>query len=175
MKPFDNYEIHGCRTYAIEGENGVEAFAEQCPDSEAEYWTLFGHIPGQGLETIRDFPSREAAEEMFQRITGIPFGETEVRQARLCLMHAGATMLAALQDVWKYGMFGGDLVTIVRQAIAEATGGQPIPTAADQQEALLLASQYIQYVKERNPELHQEADGTPSIEQAVAQAIGRAA
>lgn len=42
-------------------------------------------------------------------------------------------------------------------------------------ETLQLASAYIQYVKERNIELHREADGTPSIEEAVSAVIIEAA
>jgi hypothetical protein len=38
----------------------------------------------------------------------------------------------------------------------------------------ILATAYIQYVKERAPELHREADGSPSIEQTVNSAIAAA-
>ena len=68
---YDNYEIHGCiERYAAQS----PGFTEQCPDDEAQFWTLYGHIPGQGVETIGDFKSREAAEECFYRITGQAFG-----------------------------------------------------------------------------------------------------
>jgi hypothetical protein len=59
--PFDAYEIHGCRDF-----NGS---VEQVPDDEAQFWSLYGHIPGAGLECIGDFVSRAAAEEIVQRIT----------------------------------------------------------------------------------------------------------
>jgi hypothetical protein len=38
-------------------------------DSEARFWSLFGHIAGQGLDCITDFATREHAEEVSGRIT----------------------------------------------------------------------------------------------------------
>lgn len=129
MKPFDNYEISPCRRFEEPGKPGLFYF-EVCEPHEAHVWTLYGHLPEGGVEAIGDFAKREDAEETFQRITGIPFGSHDEVEAHLRVMHAGSKMLAALQNVWKYGMFGGDLVTIVRRAIAEATdgeAGQPDP------------------------------------------------
>jgi hypothetical protein len=138
MTPFDSYEISPCVRLNDEGQPDPNGNTfEVCEPHEAHCWTLYGHIPGEGVLAIGDFATREGAEEVFQRITGIPFAETGVVQARLRVMHAGATMLDALQNVWEYGMFGGDLVTIVRRAIAEATGGQPVPNPLA---SLLLAS-----------------------------------
>lgn len=57
----------------------------------------------------------------------------------------------------------------------ETIVGTPGPPVPDKDEALLLAASYIQYVKARDPDLHREANGTPSIEQMVAKAVGRAA
>jgi hypothetical protein len=74
--PFDIYEIHGmkrlsaCLGLEEEPVGRVIDNAEQVADSEAEFWSLFGHIPGQGLDCIGDFPTREHAEEVFTRITG---------------------------------------------------------------------------------------------------------
>lgn len=62
LTPFDAYEIHGCRDFG--------GYVEQVPDTEAQFWSLYGHIPGEGLECIGDFSSRAAAEEIRQRITG---------------------------------------------------------------------------------------------------------
>ncbi len=59
---FDAYEVHGCRDYGD--------YVEQVPDAQAQFWSLYGHIPGQGLECIGDFTSRQHAEEVMQRITG---------------------------------------------------------------------------------------------------------
>ncbi|MBX6316166.1 MAG: hypothetical protein IRY99_25135 [Isosphaeraceae bacterium] len=48
---------------------------ETVPDDEAEFWSLFGHIPGQGIDCIGDFKTREHAEEVFARITGRSYTE----------------------------------------------------------------------------------------------------
>lgn len=68
--PFDNYEIHGVREYG----RGKSRHCEQVPDDEAQFWSLYGHIPSQGVECIGDFNSREFAEEVYARITGEPYG-----------------------------------------------------------------------------------------------------
>ena len=62
ITPFDAYEIHGCKDY--------DGFVEQVEDDEAEFWSIYGHIPGQGLECIGDFKTRPAAEEVLQCIEG---------------------------------------------------------------------------------------------------------
>lgn len=63
---FDAYEVHGVRQF----DEGNGAHCEQVPDDEAQSWSLFGHMPGQGLDCIGDFATREQAEEVFARITG---------------------------------------------------------------------------------------------------------
>jgi Family of unknown function (DUF6900) len=74
--PYDAYEIHGMKRLAPrlgqeeEPVGRVIDDCEQVPDSEAGFWSLFGHIPGQGLDCIGDFATREQAEEVFARITG---------------------------------------------------------------------------------------------------------
>lgn len=60
---FDNYEVHGVKEW--------DGDCEQVPDEEAHFWTLYGHIPDQGLEAIGDFISRKAAEDVMERITGV--------------------------------------------------------------------------------------------------------
>ncbi len=62
ITPYDAYEIHGCKEYEA-------GFVEQVEDSEAEFWSLYGHIPNQGVECIGDFKTRCRAEEILQRIT----------------------------------------------------------------------------------------------------------
>ncbi|GAA4422381.1 hypothetical protein [Bremerella cremea] len=66
LTPFDDYEIHGVREFG----RGKQRFCEQVPDAEAQFWSLYGHIPGQGLECIGDFDSRSFAEEVLARIRG---------------------------------------------------------------------------------------------------------
>ena len=74
--PFDDYEIHGmkrisdCPGSEEEPLGRVIDNCEQVSDHEAEFWSLFGHIPGQGLDCIGDFATRAHAEEVFARITG---------------------------------------------------------------------------------------------------------
>jgi hypothetical protein len=73
---FDDYEIHGMKRlpscYGQEEEpvGFVINNCEQVPDDEAEFWSLLGHIPGQGLDCIGDFETRQHAEEIHARITG---------------------------------------------------------------------------------------------------------
>jgi len=66
---FDNYEIQPCRRY-WEPDEPDRAFVEPCEPFEADFWTVYGHIPGQGVQAIGDFDTREHAEEVFARITG---------------------------------------------------------------------------------------------------------
>lgn len=68
--PFDVYEIHGVKEFH---EVGVR-WCEQVSDREAEFWSLFGHIPNQGLDCIGDFKTRRHAEEIYARITGRNYG-----------------------------------------------------------------------------------------------------
>jgi len=66
---FDAYEIHPVRiSRKFSGPN--RKAVQPCAPEEAEFWSLFGHLPGQGLECVGDFQSREHAEEILARITG---------------------------------------------------------------------------------------------------------
>jgi hypothetical protein len=64
--PFDGYEVHGVKVFH---EAGLR-WCEQVSDREAEFWSLYGHIPDQGLDCIGDFKTRWHAEEIYARITG---------------------------------------------------------------------------------------------------------
>lgn len=66
---FDDYEIHSCRRFQEDGER-LRFYYETCAPHEADIWTVYGHIPGQGVEAIGDFETREHALEVFARITG---------------------------------------------------------------------------------------------------------
>jgi len=66
---FDDYEIQPCRRYR-EADEPDRAFVEPCEPFEADFWTVYGHIPGQGVQAIGDFDTREHAKEVFARITG---------------------------------------------------------------------------------------------------------
>jgi hypothetical protein len=67
---FDAYEIHGVREF----DDGGGTYCEQVPENDAQYWSLFGHIPGQGAESVGDFKTRDHAEEVYTRITGRRYG-----------------------------------------------------------------------------------------------------
>jgi hypothetical protein len=69
---FDRYEIGPCRRLLEDGKT-VRFYYEACAAKDADVWTLYGHIPGQGAEAIGDFDSREQAEEIYARITGEPY------------------------------------------------------------------------------------------------------
>ncbi|MBX7104266.1 MAG: hypothetical protein K1X57_09295 [Gemmataceae bacterium] len=64
--PYDAYEIEGVASFVDEH----DTYYEPTEDADAEMWTLYGHIPGRGVEAIGDFRTREHAEEVFARITG---------------------------------------------------------------------------------------------------------
>lgn len=63
---YDSYEISGVREYG----RGRHRFCEQVDDADAQFWSLYGHIFGQGLECIGDFATREDTEQVYARITG---------------------------------------------------------------------------------------------------------
>jgi len=71
--PFDGYEVHGVRKFG----RGAGRNCEQVPDEKAQFWSLYGHIPGRGLECIGDFKSRALAEEVYARITGRAYRDGE--------------------------------------------------------------------------------------------------
>ena len=61
---FDGYEIAPvCR---VQGHDAYEI----CTPSEAEYWTLYGHIPGEGVDAVADRQTKEQCEELLYRLTG---------------------------------------------------------------------------------------------------------
>jgi hypothetical protein len=126
MKPFDNYEISPCRRYE-EPDSPGRQFFEVCEPEEADVWTLYGHINGEGVQAIGDFATREYAEEAFFRITGLDFAGSYKADAHLRVMHAGPRMLEALTAAsdWIDAQIGTrrtEIQAIVKQAIAEATG-----------------------------------------------------
>jgi hypothetical protein len=95
MKVYDNYEISPCRRYEEPDSPGKFHF-EVCEPEEADVWTLYGHIAGEGVEAIGDFTTQEAAIEVYTRITGLPFTASYEADARLRVMHAGPKLLEAL-------------------------------------------------------------------------------
>ena len=95
MKVYDNYEISPC-TRTEEPDKPGHFYFEVCEPHEADVWTLYGHIDGEGVEAIGDFATREHAEEVFRRITGIHFTGSREVLARLRVMHAAPELLEAI-------------------------------------------------------------------------------
>ena len=128
MKVFDNYEIGSCLRIDDAGLPDPNSLSfEVCEPDEADVWTLYSHITGEGAEAIGDFATREYAQEVFQRITGIPFAGTYEVAARLRVMHAGPKLLGNLRAAseWidtQHFVRRTDIQQTIRQAIAEATG-----------------------------------------------------
>jgi len=136
MKVFDNYEICPCCRVDDAGLPDPSGLTyEVCDPVEADVWWLYGHIDGEGIQAIGMFGSREEAEDVFQRITGIPFTSSREVQERLRVMHTAPRLLQALQSC--YAELGEMLriapdnqmadtidanMSEVRSAIAEATG-----------------------------------------------------
>ena len=67
---FDGLEVH---TVAVTSDFSVQLHDPYDPGLAGEIvWTLYGHVPGQGLECIGDFKSFEAACEPARRLGGVP-------------------------------------------------------------------------------------------------------
>jgi hypothetical protein len=98
MKVYDNYEISPC-TRTEEPDKPGHFYFEVCEPHDADVWTLYGHIDGEGVEAIGDFSSRQYAEQVYYRITGQPFTGSYEADARLRVMHAGPQLLEALVDL----------------------------------------------------------------------------
>jgi len=127
MKVFDNYEISHCRRYEEPPDSPGKFFFEVCEPGEADVWTLYGHVNGEGVQAIGDFTNREDAEEVYSRFTGLRFTGSYKAGARLRIMHAGPKLLEALiaASDWIDAQLGKPRTEIqaqVQQAIAEATG-----------------------------------------------------
>jgi hypothetical protein len=139
---YDDYEISGCCRLDDAGRPDPDGKAvEPCEDSEAHFWTLYGHITGQGVEAIGDFPTREAAEEVFYRITGEAYGSHKQVAKRLRLMHAAPLLREALEPYaihaknrmeWSNGEESEDAIDyIARRAVHAYTAATPRPPGAD--------------------------------------------
>lgn len=126
MKIFDNYEISPCRRFE-EPDSPGKFYFEVCEPEEADVWTLYGHIDGEGVQAIGDFDSREHAEEVFFRITGIQFTGSYTFEDHLRIMHKGPRLLETLRTASEWidaqHLVQRTLIQeTIRKAIAEATG-----------------------------------------------------
>lgn len=126
MKIYDNYEISPCRRYE-EPDSPGRFYFEVCESAEADVWTLYGHINGQGVKAIGDFSAREAAAKVYSRITGQPFKGSYTADSHLRVMHAGpkllqAAMLALRQLREFYLDNDSQAILDLKAAIQRATG-----------------------------------------------------
>jgi hypothetical protein len=71
--PFNEYAIVPRRRTA-ESDELNRALGTPCDPADAQVWTLYGRVPGEGIEAVGDFASRAAAEEVYARITGKSYG-----------------------------------------------------------------------------------------------------
>jgi hypothetical protein len=123
---FDDYEIQPCRRF-LDADDPDFSFVEPCEPFEADFWTLYGHVSGEGAHAIGDFHDRKHAEEIYARITGMTFTGSYKADAHLRIMHAGPKLLDALiaASDWINAQVGKKRAHVqskVQQAIAEATG-----------------------------------------------------
>jgi hypothetical protein len=132
LKFYDNYEISPCQRLDEAGlpdPNGL--IYEVCDPDEADVWTLYGHITGEGAQAIGDFASRGDAEDTFQRITGISFSDTRAVADRIRLMHTAPKLLRVAEAAWRRAenreMLSLQECTELCAAIMEATGGTAGP------------------------------------------------
>ena len=69
---YDAYEISPCIRLE-EPDHPGRFYFETCDPHEATVWTLYGHIPGAGVEAIGDFDTFDHAADVYARITGRPY------------------------------------------------------------------------------------------------------
>lgn len=82
MNKYDAYEI----TPMVLVENDViygKIVEPADPGDEIYFWSLFGHVPGEGVECIADFPTRDAAV--------ISLMTSALANAHYCLNERGRT------------------------------------------------------------------------------------
>jgi hypothetical protein len=131
MKLYDNYEISPCRRYE-EPDSPQKFYFEVCEPDEADVWTLYGHINGEGVQAIGDFTNREAAEEVFYHITGLKFTGSYKADTHLRVMRTGQKLLIALRELAEHAdedcpaayrsRHFSDALEQANIVIAEATG-----------------------------------------------------
>lgn len=80
MNNYDAYEITPMRL--VENDPVLGEIVEPAdPGDKVHFWTLFGHVPGEGVECLDDFPTEEAA------IIGLMY--RALRHATVCLEFPG--------------------------------------------------------------------------------------
>jgi hypothetical protein len=129
MNVYDNYEISPCKRYD-EPESPGRFYFELCEPEDADVWTIYGHINGQGVEAIGDFATREAAVEVYSRITGQPFAESYQANGHLRVIHAGPKLLEAatlaLRQLREFYLDRDSQAILDLVAAIELASGKPV-------------------------------------------------
>lgn len=68
LTAYDAYDIHP--VIRLRGKDGQPCLEITGDPAEATLWSLYGHIPGEGLDCIGDFPRFADAARVYARITG---------------------------------------------------------------------------------------------------------
>lgn len=101
LTPFDAYEIHGCRMLRgeIYDHYFVREHVEQCDDDEAQFWSLLGHVTGEGLHSVGDFSTREEAFEIQQRIECLDVHKALARRRQIAIIWSLEDVLEVRPDL----------------------------------------------------------------------------
>lgn len=60
---FDAFEVHPCLTITELDDFG-RPIHETCEPEEAQFWSVYGHTPGAGLECLCDCPTEAIANKI---------------------------------------------------------------------------------------------------------------
>lgn len=65
---FDCFEVHPCKV--VDGEENLPIQCiEQCDNKDAQFWSVYVHIIGGGLDCIADCETEELANELVKFLT----------------------------------------------------------------------------------------------------------
>ena len=64
LEVYDEFEVNPCVIIGNEADGTQIIEAVPCPEpgQRIDFWTLYGHISGQGVEAIADCATKEIAE-----------------------------------------------------------------------------------------------------------------
>lgn len=69
---FDGFEVHPCKVYEeAEATLNKKQFVEQCKPAEAEFWSVYVHLVGAGLDCIADCKTEKEANELVEFLTAL--------------------------------------------------------------------------------------------------------
>ena len=64
---FDCFEVHPCKVVDGEAEfPTIKQCVEQCEREEAEFWSVYVHLTGGGLDCIADCETEELANQLVE-------------------------------------------------------------------------------------------------------------